>query len=68
MYRSILSLSRIARQMWHDHPFSQRNMATEKTMGTGVAGDREVGLGVVWTKFGKRVWGVGNLGGGVGSS
>ena len=54
--------------MWHDHPFSQRNMATEKTMGAGVAGDREVGLGVVWTKFGKGVWGVGNLGGGGGSS
>ena len=28
--RSIISLSKIAHQMWHDHPFSQRNKATKK--------------------------------------
>ena len=28
--------------MWGDHPFSQRNMTTERTMGVGVGGDREV--------------------------
>ena len=29
--------------MWHDYPFSQRNMTTEKTVGVGVGGSREVG-------------------------
>ena len=51
--------------MWHDQPFSQRNMTTGKAMGAGVGGDREVRLGVVWTKFEKWVRGVGNIGGGV---
>ena len=33
--------------MWRDHPFSQRNMTTERAMGgVGVGGDREVGEGV----------------------
>ena len=45
MYRFILSLSKIAHQMWRDHPFSHRNMTTEKTVGAGVGGDREVGVG-----------------------
>ena len=43
MCRSILSLSKIAHRMWHDYPFSQRNMTTEKTVGVGVGGSREVG-------------------------
>ena len=43
---SILSLSRIAHQMWRDGPFSQRNRTTERTVGIGVAKDREVGGGV----------------------
>ena len=33
--------------MWRDHPFSQRNMAIEKTVGAGVGGDRDVGVGGV---------------------
>ena len=33
--------------------------------GWGEGGDREVGLGEVWTKFEKGVWGVGNIEGGV---
>ena len=33
--RSILSLSKIAHQMWHDHPISQRNRTTERTVGVG---------------------------------
>ena len=54
--------------MWYDHPFSQRNMTAEKTVGVGVGEDREVGLGVVWTKFEKGVLGGGGRqyrGGGV---
>ena len=50
MCRSTLSLSKIAHQMWHDHPFSQRNRTTERVAGVG------------WTKFGKRR-GLGNIGG-----
>ena len=68
MYRFILSLSKITYQMQRDHPLSQRNMTTEKTMGTGAGGGREVGgvgggvEGGAWTKL-KKEWGVG--GGGV---
>ena len=29
--------------MWHDHPFSQRNRITERTVQVGVGGDKEVG-------------------------
>ena len=32
--------------MWSDHPFSQRNRATKRTVGIWVGGDREVGEGV----------------------
>ena len=45
MYRSILSSSKIAHQMWHDHPFGQRNMTAERAVGMRVAGDREVVAG-----------------------
>ena len=47
MYRSILSLSKMAYQIWQDHPFSQRNRATERTVGVRIGGDREVGVGVL---------------------
>ena len=63
MYRSILSLSKIVYQMWHYHPFSQRNMTAEKTVGAGVGGDRELGVWGVWIKFEKGVCGEGNIGG-----
>ena len=33
--------------MWRDHPFSQRNRTTEKTVGVGFGGDRKVGGGEV---------------------
>ena len=49
MCRSISSSSKIAHQMWHDHPFSQRNRTTEIPVGMGVGDDRKVGEG--WTKF-----------------
>ena len=42
MCRSALSLSKIAHQMWRDHPFSQGNRTTEGLVGMGVGGDREV--------------------------
>ena len=43
MYKSILSLSKIAHQMWHDHPFNQRNMTSERAVGLGVGGDPDMG-------------------------
>ena len=47
--------------MQRDHPLSQRNMTTEKTMGTGAGGGREVGgVGGVWTKL-KKEWGGGGV-------
>ena len=63
MCRSILSLSKITHQLWRDHPFIQRNRTTERTVGVGVRGDRELGGGG-WTKFEKKRGGVGNIGGG----
>ena len=41
----LLSLSKIAHQMWRDHPFSQRNWATERKLGLGVVVNRGVGGG-----------------------
>ena len=35
MSRSIISLSKIAYQMWCDHSFGQRNKTTERAMGGG---------------------------------
>ena len=54
----MVSLSRIAHQMWLDHPFNQRNKTIEWGVGVGVGGEQEIGG---WTKFEK--WGVGNKGG-----
>ena len=36
MCRSILTLSKIAHQMWHDHPFSQRNRTLKRLVGVGL--------------------------------
>ena len=48
--------------MWRDHPFSQKNRTTERTVRVKVGGDREMGWGgVEWTKF-EKGW-VGNIGG-----
>ena len=58
MCGSMISLSEIVHQMWHDHPFSQRNKTTERAMGVGVGDDRERG-GL--DKFEKG--GVGSIGG-----
>ena len=47
-------------QMWHDHPFSERNKTTEREMGVVVGGGRERGGG--WTKFEKeRVENIGRV-------
>ena len=34
--------------MWHNHPFSQQNKATEREMGVGIGADREGGGGLLW--------------------
>ena len=41
----IIILSKIAHQMWCNHPLSQKNRRTERTARMGVLGDREVGRG-----------------------
>ena len=43
----VITISKIANQMWHNHPFSQRNRTTKRTVTVGVGGDREVGEGGV---------------------
>ena len=57
MCRSIISLSKTAHQMWHNHPFSERNNETERALGLGLEaagkGDR--------TKL-EKGGGVGNIG------
>ena len=45
------SLSKIAHQMWHDHPLSQRNRTTERTVGVGVECDREVVEGKQYRQY-----------------
>ena len=35
MRGSIISLSKIAHQMWRDHPYSQRNKATKRAVEVG---------------------------------
>ena len=41
MCRSIILLSKIAHQLWHDHPFSQRNRIKERARGGGWEGRME---------------------------
>ena len=38
MCRSIILLTKIANQMWRDHPFSQRFETTERAAGGGGGG------------------------------
>ena len=54
MCRSMMSVTKIAYQLWNDHPFSQRNKTTEGAAWVG-AGDVKI-----W-KWGGG--GVGNIGG-----
>ena len=56
-----MSLSKITRQMWYNHPFSQRTKTTERAVGVCVGGDREgewVGGG---QNLKKRGEGLGNI-------
>ena len=50
--------------MWHDHPFSQRNRTTERSVGLQVGGDREMGGGEGVGQNLEKGGGVGNIGGG----
>ena len=45
MCRSILSLSKIAHQLWHDPPLSQRNGTADRAVGVRVRSERYVGVG-----------------------
>ena len=52
---STISLSKIASQMWSEHPFSQnktRNKATKGAVGSRVGSFSKGGTG--WTKLEKR--------------
>ena len=44
--RSIISLSIITHQMWDDHPFSECNKITKRTVGVEVEGGEEGRKGV----------------------
>ena len=47
--------------MWYNHPFNQRNRTTQRKVGVGVGGDRQVQEGGEgWPKFEKGL--VGNIG------
>ena len=58
-YNYLLSLSKIAHQMWRDHLFSQRIMTTERAVVVGVEADRDGGK--IWKREGE----VGSIGRGI---
>ena len=58
MCRSVLSLSKIAHQIWRDHSFCQRNRTTERTVGVGL---EKTGKWMGLDKISKK--GEGNIGG-----
>ena len=43
MCTTIISLSKIAHQVWHNHSFSQKKKTTERAGGVGDEGRREGG-------------------------
>ena len=59
MCRSILSLSKITHQMWHDYLFIQRKWSTERILGMGLEVTGEWGEGLGWKKT--ETEGVGNI-------
>ena len=53
MCRSIISLSKITHQTWHNHPFSQGNKTTKRAVGVEVgSNDEEGGVGQNLKKMG----------------
>ena len=57
---SMISLSKIAHQMWRNHPFSPRNKTTEWAARMGIGGDREGGvLDKNWKRVGRQYGGGG---------
>ena len=59
-YNHLISLSKMAHQMWHDHSFSQRNKTTEISV-VVVVGDREASFGVGQNLKNRRVGNIGGL-------
>ena len=55
---SMISSSKIAHQMWRDHPFSQRKKKTKWVVGVGFGFDREGGLDKIWKREGGQYRGV----------
>ena len=60
MCKSIVSLSKIAHQLWCDHPFGQKKQDSRKT--SGVGGWRQQGM-EGWVEQNLKGAGVGNIGG-----
>ena len=59
MCRSIISLSKIAHQLWYDYPFSQKSKITERAVGAEIRSDWEGGC---WITFAVGQRGVGSIG------
>ena len=51
MCTSIISLSKIAHQVWHNHSFSQKKRLQKEQWGWGMKAE---GKGEGWTKFEKE--------------
>ena len=54
IYRSIISLSEIPHQMWHNHPFRQRNKTSKIEVEMKVGGNRKDGLGKILKRWGRQ--------------
>ena len=52
MCTSMILLSKMVHQIWHDHPFSQKKQGNRISSGVGVGDNRE--LRGHWTKFEKE--------------
>ena len=46
MYRAIITLSKLTHQMWHNHPFSERNEKLKRAVWGEVGGNGERGRGL----------------------
>ena len=52
MCESIVSFDKVAHQMWHNHPFGQRNKTTERAVGVAVGGNTPPQVGQNLEKMG----------------